>query len=82
MGFVIGIINGSIAALGEAISLAMAILPDSPLVMTETLDLKYLGYINYFVPIGKMVVLGSSWLLCITLWYIAQIALRWAKAIQ
>lgn len=82
MGFIIGLINGTIAAFGKAISFALSILPTSPLRIDDTIDLIYLNYLNYFVPVGRMVTIGISWLGCIALWYVAQIALRWAKAIE
>lgn len=41
-----------------------------------------LGYVNWFVPIGRMLGVLSVWLTCIAAYYVYQIILRWIKVIE
>lgn len=83
MGFIITIINALIKGLGDFGILLISWLPDSPLKFEGTmLDSEIMGYINYFAPVGTCIKIGGSWLLCIAIWYIIQIGLRWVKAIE
>jgi len=41
-----------------------------------------LGYINFFLPITEMLSILSGWLVAIMAYYIASVALRWARAIS
>jgi hypothetical protein len=43
---------------------------------------KFLGMLNWFVPIAEMVVVLEIWGTAIVIWYLASIALRWVKAIE
>ncbi len=44
-------------------------------------DLPYLGYLNWFVPIGACVKIGAAWLSAIVVFYLYSIIMRWIKAI-
>lgn len=59
-------------------------LPKSP--FTEHIDalsnIPYLPYINWFIPINSFIVIGTSWLAAISIYYIYMIVLRWIKAIE
>nr|DAF20302.1 MAG TPA: hypothetical protein [Inoviridae sp.] len=44
-------------------------------------DLPFLGYLNWFIPIGTIVKVGLSWLAAIALFYIYSIIMRWVKMI-
>lgn len=41
-----------------------------------------LGYINFFIPVSEMVGILTGWLIAIGAYYIASVALRWARAIS
>jgi hypothetical protein len=41
-----------------------------------------LGYVNYFIPIAEMAAILSVWVVAIAAYYVASVALRWAKAIS
>lgn len=41
----------------------------------------YLGYLNWFVPIGWIIGVMSVWLSAIALFYIYSIIMRWIKMI-
>lgn len=59
------------------------ILPQSPFLAyvgwTELND--YLGFINYFLPIDKIIVISESWLLCIAPWILAQMSIKAIKVL-
>jgi hypothetical protein len=72
------------ALLGKFLEWVLALLPTSP--FTDVIDqlqaLPYLGYLNWFVPIGTFIKIGSAWLGAITLFYMYSIILRWIRAIE
>jgi hypothetical protein len=78
---ILGIIKGAIDSMLET---ALSILPKSP--FTEHIDalaeVPYLGILNWFVPIGAFLVIGTSWLVAIGIFYVIKIVLRWIKAIS
>jgi len=41
---------------------------------------EWLGYLNWFVPIGTMISIGYAWLAAIAIFYTYQVILRWIKA--
>ncbi|MEG1492456.1 MAG: hypothetical protein RR394_09405 [Oscillospiraceae bacterium] len=41
-----------------------------------------MGYVNYFIPINRMVQITKVWLSAIVIWYVAMTVLRWVKAIE
>ena len=45
-------------------------------------DLPYLSYLNWFVPVGSFITIGTAWLGVITTYYMLSILLRWLKAID
>lgn len=45
-------------------------------------DLPYLGWLNWFVPVGQMVAVGEAWLVAVGLFYLYSIVLRWIRAIS
>lgn len=58
-------------------------LPDSPFQsIDKTIIQPYLGYINYFIPIGFMIQVLSAWCACILIYYGYQALMRWAKFIE
>lgn len=82
--FAIGLINALIRGVGKILSILLFLLPDSPFTnfLKTSPIVKYLGYINYFIPIADMIGILSLWTIAIGLVYIVQIALRWAKAME
>lgn len=61
-----------------------SVLPVSPFAATieKIASLPYLAYLNWFVPVGTFVSIGTVWLTCVGLYYLYSILLRWVKAIQ
>lgn len=70
--------------LNDILSVVLLLLPDSPFadveIPTEVKEL--LGYVNYFVPVGAMLGIGTGWLTAIGIYYLYQTILRWAKTIK
>lgn len=59
-------------------------LPKSPitwLTSNPTID-KYMGYVNWFIPVYLWVGILEAWLVAIGAYYIYQIILRWVNAIE
>lgn len=77
MDFLTGILDKFLATL-------IKVLPLSP--FSDFIDkleaLPYLGYLNWFVPVGEMLVVASAWLAAITLFYIYSVIARWVKLIS
>lgn len=44
-------------------------------------SLPYLGYLNWFIPVGTCVTIGASWLAVIGMFYLYSIVMRWIKMI-
>lgn len=74
-------VSESFSEIGQKI---IDFLPTSPIVYLETIPevKKYLGYINWFIPIYSMIGLTEAWLFAIGVYYIVQIALRWIKVVE
>jgi hypothetical protein len=43
---------------------------------------KYLGYVNWFIPVYSIVAVYQVWLVCILAYYAIQVVLRWIKVIE
>ncbi len=44
-------------------------------------DVPYLGYINWFIPVGTFVKIGTAWLGAIAVYYLYMVIARWVKLI-
>lgn len=70
--------------LDKLLSVILALLPLSP--FTQYIDslekVPYLGYINYFVPVGTLLKIGAAWLSAIALFYLYSVIARWIKLIE
>lgn len=62
----------------------LSLFPLSPFqpVIEELGNLPYLGYINWFVPIGDFVKIGTVWLAAIAVYYAWSVIARWIKVIS
>lgn len=83
--FFINLINAIIRGLGAVLTAVFALLPDSPFqkyIINNEIINKYVGYINYFVPVASILIVIETWCIAIGVYYIVQIVLRWLKAIE
>lgn len=71
-------------ALKSFLDWVLQFLPTSP--FTSFIDamekLPYLGWLNWFLPVGSMIAIGEAWLVSVGLFYLYSIVLRWVKAIE
>lgn len=76
--------NGLTDILNDILAAVMVLLPDSPFANVQIPNevRQILGYVNYFVPIGAMLAIGTGWLSAIGIYYLYQTILRWAKTIK
>ena len=59
------------------------VLPRSPfLQFIENVEMPYLPYLNWLIPVREMVQVFGAWLGAIAVFYLVQIVLRWVKVIQ
>ena len=72
-----------VVAVTFVICFLVGILPQSPfLAYIGWSDLSnYLGYINYFLPIDKIIVISEAWLLAIAPWILAQLSIKAIKVL-
>jgi hypothetical protein len=65
---------------------ALSILPDSPFQFlysySNSVIGEWLGWLNWFIPVNSFVSILAAWCSAILVWYVIQIILRWAKAIE
>ena len=59
------------------------VLPLSPFqrYIADFKNIPYLGYLNWFLPIGACIKIGAVWLSAIALFYLYSIIMRWVKMI-
>lgn len=70
--------------LDKFLQTVLSLFPLSPFqpVIAELGSLPYLGYINWFVPIGDFVKIGTVWLTAVAAYYAWSIVARWIKLIS
>ena len=66
------------------LSWVYGLMPTSPFApfISKIADFPYLNYLNWFVPVKQLIIIGNAWLVAIFLWYFYGIVLRWLKAIE
>lgn len=70
----------------KVLKAVLKILPDSPFLFLEEMGnsevAQWLGYLNWFIPVNTFVAILEGWLVCIAIYYVWQIILRWMNAIE
>lgn len=68
----------------DLVDYALSLLPQSPFqdIAFEIQNSDAVGYLNWFLPIGRIMQIMGLWLAAILTYYLATIILRWVKAIQ
>lgn len=72
----------------KGLSAVLGLLPDCPFsaslkVLAANAQIKQmLGMVNWFIPIYTFVPILEGWLVCVALYYVYQVALRWLNAIE
>lgn len=75
--------DGFIDFVNMVLGVVLSLLPDSPFtaIIAAIEKLDFLPYLNWFVPVGTLIGIGTAWLTCISVYYLYQVILRWAKVI-
>lgn len=62
----------------------LSVLPLSPFteIISSLGSMPFLGYLNWFIPIGTFLKIGSAWLAAIGLYYLYSVIARWVKLIS
>lgn len=62
----------------------LSVLPLSPLApyIDQLAALPFLGYLNWFIPVGTLLKIGTAWLTAIGLYYLYSVIMRWIKLIS
>lgn len=70
--------------LDKFLQLVLSLFPLSPFapVISELESLPFLGYINWFLPIGDFIAMGTLWLTAIAAYYAWSIIARWVKIVS
>ena len=79
---IVSLLNLLIRALGFVASSFLSLLPSSPFNNFQSLEVPYLSWLNWVMPISFMVTVVSYWVISIGLYYVVQVVLRWVRAIQ
>lgn len=68
----------------NAINVILMLLPDSPFMMLTSIPevTAVLGFLNWAIPIAEMIAILQLWVTAVSVFYIYQLILRWAKAIE
>ena len=65
----------------------LSFFPDSPFVILDELTAgseitTWLAYLNWFIPVNTFVAILQGWLVCVAVYYVWQVVLRWVNAIE
>lgn len=72
------------ALLDKFLQAVLSLFPLSPFapVISELEDLPFLGYLNWILPIGDFIKIGTLWITAIGAYYAWSIIARWVKIIS
>lgn len=70
--------------LDKFLAALLSLFPLSPFtpVIQELSSIPYLGYINWLVPIGDFIKIGTLWLTAIGAYYAWSVIARWVKLLS
>lgn len=77
------ILQGILNFIAWVVNSVISLLPQSPFlnVSSGVID-DWLGYVNYFVPVGQIMAVFTLWLSAITMWYLYRWVFRFVKYID
>lgn len=73
------------AILDKFLQMLLSVFPRSPFVeVINSLEghLSFLGYLNWFIPVGKILAVATLWLAAIGVYYLWSVIARWVKLIS
>lgn len=78
----ISLLNFIIESVGLFISLLINILPTSPFLLIQNLDIEYLDSLNWVLPLSFCFTVLGYWVGAIAIYYLVQIPMRLMKVIE
>lgn len=68
----------------DLVDYALSLLPQSPFkdIIWDINNSDGIAYLNWFIPVGRILEIMALWLAAILTYYLGTIILRWVKAIQ
>lgn len=84
MEITMNLFNAVMDIINTALNYIFSFLPEDPFlsIIDELGSIPAIQYINYFVPVDKILLITTLWLGAIATFYLYQIILRWIKAID
>jgi len=78
-----GVVNWIMDNVIAALTWVIELLPNSPFNAISNADVSgFMGTLNWFLPLDKIVAELELWLTCVVVFYAYQIILRWVRAIN
>ena len=70
--------------LDKLLAVVLSLLPLYPFkeFIDKLEEIPFLGYLNYFIPVGTCLKIGAAWLSAIALFYLYSVVARWIKLIE
>ena len=67
--------------INEFLGMLLAFLPKSPFkpYISALSGLPFLGWLNWFIPVGACLKIMAAWLTCVSLFYVYSVIMRWVK---
>lgn len=79
----VDLVNFLIKSIGTLLGFLLSFLPNTPFTSIDMSPLRdFLGYMNYLIPVVEILSILTLWCGAIGIYYLYQIALRWAKAVE
>lgn len=79
----VDIIKGFFEWIGKLVTDAIGLLPTCPFAEIDLSGfVSVMGYINYFIPVGRMFSTATLWASALLIWYCIQWGFRWANVID
>lgn len=76
------LLNQIIKALGTIGKAMVSILPTSPFLVLQNIEIPYLKHLNWIIPVNEIISITIYWLGAIATYYLVQVILRWVKIIR
>jgi len=80
--FIIGIFNLIIKSFALIAKTIISILPTSPFLILENIDIPFLAELNFIIPIDILIGILSYWLGAIATYDLVSVIMRWVKVIS
>lgn len=75
------ILQGILDFFGMILSSLLSALPDSPFSLGVNVLGTWMGWINYFIPIGSIINVMAAYLSAVSVWYAVRWIMRFSKYI-